>query len=240
MDIDGETNASTLTAQIISLFTPSPSEESVLSKETGLAPRLSAFAQSSLDDILQCAPDYPPTPEEIQNWELERDTWILVQDLYGFRRTIPPSDVLTPSELLKQNPASDPAEVLEAKLTSSPALCQLQIVLDWLHRTAEAPPPLSTSIGYRKFTATRLKARRVQESDGVVRALHPDAQGKLVGEDEAAEREVLKTVWGYVRAGREDEVGDVCRRGKMSWLGALIRGPIPLGESFFSVVFASP
>lgn len=164
--------------------------------------------------------------------------------LDSYRKSMQPS-IHPPRQLLAYNPYTPPDLLLDAILrtdcassSNTTTLTELYLILQWLQKTAlPPPPPLSTSIGYRRFTKTRiLQAKRSSRwgtVEGIARTLDPDSvhhggdgNGKLTPEDEANEQALLRAIFLYIRAGRVGEIRSLCQAAKEPWRGAVARGPL--------------
>lgn len=166
--------------------------------------------------------------------------WLLTQK-NSYRKSIPPQ-VLTPSQLISRNSYTPPNTLLQSILkTDSPtssnltALSELHIVLLWLEKSAPTSPLPITATGYRRFTKSRvLQGKRTFQWNAwedMVQNMDPDSiyqvedgMKKLAPEDEGIQQSLLRSAFMYIRAGRSDELLELCRAANEPWRGAVLHG----------------
>ncbi|KAA1083694.1 Nucleoporin nup84 [Puccinia graminis f. sp. tritici] len=93
------------------------------------------------------------SPEQKESWNLERNTWQLVQMLYT-ERTAPPQ---SSSSKLTSNPYLPPLKVVNLHLSKSKDLLELSTFRDWLYTCPSSTHPAEIRRGYWPYTKASLK-----------------------------------------------------------------------------------
>lgn len=93
------------------------------------------------------------SPEQRESWNLERNTWQLVQMLYT-ERTAPSQ---SSSSNLISNPYLTPLKVVNLHLSKSKDLLELSTFRDWLYTCPSSTHPAEIRRGYWPYTKASLK-----------------------------------------------------------------------------------
>ncbi|GJJ14822.1 hypothetical protein Clacol_009090 [Clathrus columnatus] len=198
----------------------------------GFAPRLRVACQKVINEAESLGRELNIDDEDIQSLKLERDTWDLLQNIYGARKTVI-ADLLTPSELLQNNPFATPKTIVNHLIQNSTVLTELLVTREWLRDTAPSPQLVESAPAYRNFTRLNvLHNQRVGPMDrqaNLVKELDPDATIReagmtLAGEDAAYEKALLHSLYTYIRAGQSEQAMDLCRSAHRPWLAAALQG----------------
>ncbi|OAV92341.1 hypothetical protein PTTG_02260 [Puccinia triticina 1-1 BBBD Race 1] len=93
------------------------------------------------------------TPEQKESWNLERNTWQLVQMLYT-ERTAPPQSSCS---RITSNPYLPPLKAVNLHLSRSKDLLELSTFRDWLYTCPRSTHPAEIRRGYWPYTKASLK-----------------------------------------------------------------------------------
>lgn len=93
------------------------------------------------------------TPEQKDSWNLERNTWQLVQMLYA-ERTAPPQ---ASNSRYASNPYLPPLNVVNLRLSQSKDLLELSTFRDWLYTCPSSTHPAEIRRGYWPYTKASIK-----------------------------------------------------------------------------------
>ncbi|KZS95164.1 hypothetical protein SISNIDRAFT_484035 [Sistotremastrum niveocremeum HHB9708] len=219
-------------SSVLSMFKLNESrEEELLDAQNGFAPRMRQLCDDQIADAEDARRDFDLTPEELDALKLERDTWALLQDLYGH-----PTPTPSPREVLRDNPYTPASRLVHFINKQSRTTEELLIVREWLHSSAPPPPQPESANGYWSFTKQRvLHAKRTGNpkfAESLISELDPDALARaepghgLAPEDDAFETALLETLYLHIRAGRVFEAMDACKQAQRPWRAASIRGSI--------------
>ncbi|KIJ51179.1 hypothetical protein M422DRAFT_223628 [Sphaerobolus stellatus SS14] len=203
----------------------------ILDQSSGFAPRLRDACQKALD-MLQSDRVLRHSEDEELALRLERDTWDLLQDLYGARKTTL-SNRISPVQLVRDNPYVTPQTLVNHIINASPTLMELVITREWLQNNAPNPQAIELSSAYRNFT--RLQVLHQQRLGGtgtdtkLVKELDPDATMRnsgstLTADDAAYEKALAHVLYTYLRAGQSEQAMELCRSAQRPWLAAAMQG----------------
>ncbi|KAH9951311.1 nuclear pore protein 84/107 [Amylocystis lapponica] len=209
--------------------------DALLDPDSGFASRLTQICRDQLADLEENSiTENAVSQGELEALKMESDTWALLQALIPHRKTVN-DPYLTPRALLALNPYTPPATLAQATIASSPLLSALVVVREWLCECAPLPAMVSPGAtnGYWRFTRHVLlqHMRTGQVGGGIVTEMDPDAvnrdngDGKALAVDDANyEKALLQALFAHVRAGRNEEAADLCRKAHQPWRAASING----------------
>ncbi|KAF8530254.1 nuclear pore protein 84/107 [Hysterangium stoloniferum] len=219
-------------AHVYYSFKESDSNHRALNNVDGFAPRLRNACQKALHDAQSHGRISRENAEDIDALKLERDTWDLLQNMYGARKAVR-SDLKSPNELLQENPYVTPNTLVNHLVHNSPALTELLVTREWLQDNAPSPQIIESATAYRNFTRlSMIHNQRLGEGGArvnLVKELDPDVlireSGSVIAaEDAAYEKALAHSLYTYIRAGQSDHAMDVCRSAHRPWLAAVLQG----------------
>ncbi|KAI9007767.1 nuclear pore protein 84/107 [Hyaloraphidium curvatum] len=162
--------------------------------------------------------------EELENWELELNTWRLCE-------------YLLPQRLLGNPPQAEPSNIYasDSKLVadyigSNTDLSEAVLVRRWLEDTAPDFDAVEVRKGYQPHTFKALKDRQRLNlpDDKLVQELDPDAplrtQRALDIGDKEYEDQLCRTLYSYIRRGKADDAVHLCEESSQPWRAASIAG----------------
>ncbi|KAF8492248.1 nuclear pore protein 84/107 [Gautieria morchelliformis] len=220
-------------AQIFYAFQSSQGDISaVLHPTHGFAPRMRDACQKALIEVESRSRDLTYERDDLEFLRLERDTWDLLQHIYGARKTSV-SPLPTARALLHENPYATPMSLANHIIHHSPILSELIITREWLQDTAPPPQIIETATTYWNFTKLSLMhARRsgiASTQAKLVKELDPDVVNResgavLAAEDAAYEKALAHSLYTYIRAGQGEQAMELCRSARRPWRAAALQG----------------
>ncbi|KAF8573972.1 hypothetical protein K439DRAFT_890278 [Ramaria rubella] len=203
--------------------------DAVLNPESGFAPRMREACQKALNEADSRLRDLSFETDEVEALRMERDTWDLLQLIYGARKTALPH-LPTARAALQENPYVTPSTLANYLIHHSPVLTELIITREWLQDTAPDPQIIESATAYWSFTRlSLLHAQRSGASTTLVKALDPDAPnrepgGVLAAEDAAYEKAFAHSLYTHIRAGQSEEAMELCSSARRPWRAAALQG----------------
>ncbi|PLW05765.1 hypothetical protein PCANC_25632 [Puccinia coronata f. sp. avenae] len=139
------------------------------------------------------------SPEQKESWNLERNTWQLVQMLYT-ERTAPSQ---SSSSKLMSNPYLPPLKVVNIHLSKSKDLLELSTFRDWLHTCPSHTHPAEIRRGYWPYTKASIKhahqkyphsdSRQPSGKSSAFHSMDPDAPLRASSHQTSLRSQTLQT-----------------------------------------------
>ena len=161
--------------------------------------------------------------DEQEVWELERNTWTLIRDLFIARLNAKsadgPSISYTGSDL----------QIASEFQSSDPEAAEWVIVKEWLEKTAPPTSPLEVRKSLWPFTVREVEtARNRGKSCEYADALDPDGPLRtglnLHLEDNKYESNLLRSLFELIRRGQMEKALQLCRSCNQPWRAVSLRG----------------
>ncbi|KAG6828732.1 hypothetical protein H0H92_006920 [Tricholoma furcatifolium] len=209
--------------------------DAVCDPETGFAPRMREVCREQLE-LLEQTRDVSVSELDVELLRMESRTWGLLQAVLPARK-MEPAPLPHPRTLLRENPYTPSSTLAQAIMNHSPLLTELIVVREWLQETAPAPLGPEATTGYWRFTklgvmqALRTGGGGASAREALITRMDPDALSRpseggkgLAADDANYEKALVKALYACVRAGRNDEAVELCRKAHQPWRAASIRG----------------
>ncbi|KAL1924881.1 uncharacterized protein VTP21DRAFT_4535 [Calcarisporiella thermophila] len=215
----------------------------VMDPEKGLANLYKSVCQKSVEDLYHMSAFDPafrnlPQAEELQLWEAEKSTWLLVQMIYPERVSAQTYDAEVPD---LDMPYDTDFRLVQNAFHYDKSLKENLVIKRWLEAIAPSFDPTRVRAGYWFRTKNIVKEKKrnnflLKHSEDTVTELDPDAphrqQKNLDPDDAFYEKDMIRTLYEYIRRGRLDDAADLCRASNQLWRAASLRGGLYYSDRY--------
>ncbi|CAG8463308.1 288_t:CDS:10 [Funneliformis caledonium] len=167
-------------------------------------------------------------PRECRLWEAERNTWKLLKLLSQYR--------FTPIKSLDgtRNPFQTDGQLLCELLAIDKDFAEAWIVRKWLWKIAPDFITVETNPEYRSFTKNSILLDLKKRDSEEYKYLDPDGthrtQKPLHPYDQEHEKELVRSIFEYLRRGQFDDAIDISDKNGHYWRSAILSGIILYDE----------
>ncbi|CAI2171343.1 19333_t:CDS:10 [Funneliformis geosporum] len=167
-------------------------------------------------------------PRERRLWEAERNTWKLLKLLSQYR--------FTPIKSIDgtRNPFQTDGQLLCELLAINKDFAEAWIVRKWLWKIAPEFITVETNPEYRSFTKNSILLDLKKRDSEEYKYLDPDGphrtQKSLHPYDQEHEKELVRSIFEYLRRGQFDDAIDISDKNGHYWRSAILSGIILYDE----------
>ncbi|KAG9288501.1 hypothetical protein G9A89_015707 [Geosiphon pyriformis] len=164
-------------------------------------------------------------------FEAERNTWKLIFQLQSHRNFFEASVKEKDDIIETTDNFAKEGQLLEQQEITDKQFGELSLVLDWLQGVAPPFVAVETTSYYWPYTLKDLERGKIKTFDDIVDELDPDAPHRqfkrLHQNDESHEKELIRSIFEYLRRGNLNMSIDLCLQNGHHWRAASLAGWCP-------------